>query len=222
MLVEIAGADLSFQAISRTGKIVDSGVIRRTRPADEQSTRQPRGAKQRRGLRHRMRLDGSTPVAVRGRAPAAAAAGRADRHGVGQHGARELLPLHLHDRVRRERHRDGVLLRADDQGGRRSDSAGRRAPSVASRHAAGGCRGRRGRRARSDLWSRCRGTRRTDAGPRLARGHGDGSGHRLFRVAADLPVASGDSVLAAARYRLRRARVPGAGVVQPDAETSTS
>ena len=28
MLVEIAGAELSFQAISRTGKIVDSGVIR--------------------------------------------------------------------------------------------------------------------------------------------------------------------------------------------------
>ena len=51
--------------------------------------------------------------------------------------AGELLPLHLRDRVRRQRRRHGVLLRADDQGSGRSDRAGRRAPSVAARAAAG-------------------------------------------------------------------------------------
>jgi hypothetical protein len=29
MLVEVEGADLSFQAVSRTGKTVDSGVLHR-------------------------------------------------------------------------------------------------------------------------------------------------------------------------------------------------
>ena len=29
MAVEIAGSDLTFQAISRAGRVVDSGVIRR-------------------------------------------------------------------------------------------------------------------------------------------------------------------------------------------------
>jgi hypothetical protein len=32
MLVEIVGSDLFFQAISRTGQIVDSGTIRRGGP----------------------------------------------------------------------------------------------------------------------------------------------------------------------------------------------
>ncbi len=35
MAVEIAGADLTFQAISRTGRVVDSGVIRRQSGASE-------------------------------------------------------------------------------------------------------------------------------------------------------------------------------------------
>ena len=81
-----------------------------------------------------------------------------DRPGVGQYGARELLPLHLRDRVRRQRRRDDVLLRADDQGGRRSHGAGRRAPSVAARAAAGHCVDRRHGRSRAastSAWSRC-------------------------------------------------------------------
>jgi hypothetical protein len=41
MLVEIAGDDLHFQAISRTGATVDSGVARRTETS-EQSTARPR------------------------------------------------------------------------------------------------------------------------------------------------------------------------------------
>ena len=35
MLVEIAGAELYFQSISRTGKVVDSGTI--SRPASRES-----------------------------------------------------------------------------------------------------------------------------------------------------------------------------------------
>ena len=43
MLVEIAGAELSFQVISRTGKTVDSGLIaRQPRPAGAQQPLEPR------------------------------------------------------------------------------------------------------------------------------------------------------------------------------------
>ena len=58
MLAEVAGDDMHFQAISRTGKIVDSGVIRRTvrrwTPSmDERMTRP--GRRESAGCAHRVR-----------------------------------------------------------------------------------------------------------------------------------------------------------------------
>ena len=91
MLVEIAGDEMFFQVISRTGKTVDSGVIQRQAKgaseimADETTAPAPPHVA---GSR-------STSVAVRGRAPAAAAARRGDRAGLGQHRPGKLFPLQL-------------------------------------------------------------------------------------------------------------------------------
>ena len=45
MLVEIAGADMFFQAISRTGKTVDSGVIHRKTQSGQTMRMQPEHAR---------------------------------------------------------------------------------------------------------------------------------------------------------------------------------
>ena len=58
MLVEIAGTELYFQAISRTGKRVDSGVIQKTvqtQPGRAEARQPMKDDPARRGLRHRVR-----------------------------------------------------------------------------------------------------------------------------------------------------------------------
>ena len=148
--------------------------------------------------------------------------GAADRAGVGQHRAGELLPLHLRDRVRRQRRRHGVLFRADDQGGGRSDSAGRRAPSVATGVAAGVAA------IGATVVPALIHIRVVDAldepmlADRLAGAVRDRYRRQLFRRENHLPTASGDPVSAPPRNRVRRARVRRTRAVQSDPETCIS
>ncbi len=220
MLVEIAGADMFFQTIARTGKTVDSGVIHRRNPRDTAMTDDARPP--RRQPRPRLARRRAPALTLRPGAPAPAARGRGDRVGLGELGSGELLPVHLCDLVRRERRRDGLLLRADDQGGGGSDRARRGASSMAARVAAGGRLHRRDGRASADLRSSRRRARRADARGRMAGAPGDRSGRQLLRLATDLPAASRDPVSPAARDRLRRPRIRGAGAVQSDTGTFIS
>ena len=76
MAVEISGTEMFFQAMSRTGKTVDSGVIRRqARPGEWHAAPYSRLARSR-----------SAPVPIRSGTPAPAAPGRVDRAGMGQYG----------------------------------------------------------------------------------------------------------------------------------------
>ena len=122
-----------IRPISRTGKTVDSGVIHRQGRATA-------------GARASMTGE-PTRVAT---APVAGAPFPVCRASRVEHllllplgvaialvwanlGPESLLPVHLCGRVRGQRRRDGVLLRVDDEGGRRGHGARRRAPPVAAR-----------------------------------------------------------------------------------------
>ena len=131
MLVEVAGDDMFFQAISRTGKTVDSGVIQRQARAMIASWRmRPTGrqAASHRGARRVPRLSqfAVEHLLLLPLGAAIALVWANIRPG-------ELFPFQLCDGVRGQRHRDGVLLRADDEGSRRSDRARRRASPMAAR-----------------------------------------------------------------------------------------
>ncbi len=124
--------------------------------------------------------------------------------------------------VRRERRRDGLLLRADDQGGGGSDRARRCASSMAARVAAGGRLHRRDGRASADL----RSGRRPCSTSRCSRSAWPVSlatdlAVSYFVARHDLPAASRDPVSPAARDRLRRPRLRGAGAVQSDTGPSS-
>ena len=76
---------------------------------------------------------------------------------------------------------------------------------------------RRGGGAGADSPASGRRLRRSDAGGRLARHHGDGPGDRLLRRAADLQAAPDRAAVPAAGHRLRRAGLRGADAVPPHA-----
>ena len=140
MLVEVAGNDLHFQAH------LSHRQDRRFRC--DPSRRSADGADWTKGLRWRSRNGAGCGIACGTTVPRLSRfavehllllpLGGADRAGVGQHRARELL-LRSRSRSRLPSTTShGALLCADHEGDRRSHGAGRRAPSVAAGDAAGG------------------------------------------------------------------------------------
>ena len=117
MLVEIAGDQMVFQTISRTGRVVDSGVIHRATWGIGREITMKAHALSRPASpwlhSHQM---ASGVASLRHRSFSVAAAGRRDRARLGQYGCRELLPLRAHAGIPGQRDRHGRVPRPHHAG----------------------------------------------------------------------------------------------------------